>query len=77
MKPQYQSLLDAGYRAITYSGDSDMAVNFLGSEWFVDSLNRKETVKYRKWTHENQVAGYVHQYEGITYCTIKVSYNTD
>lgn len=72
MAPQYQSLLDAGYRAIVYNGDTDLACNFLGIEWFVNSLNREEIEEYRKWTHEGQVAGYVHQYKDLTYTTVKV-----
>lgn len=42
MTPFYKSLLARDLRALVYSGDADMACNFLGSETFVEALN--ETV---------------------------------
>lgn len=37
MKPQYQ-YLTSQVRGLVYNGDIDMACNFLGDEWFVESL---------------------------------------
>lgn len=37
MKPQYQ-YLTSQVRGLIYNGDIDMACNFLGDEWFVESL---------------------------------------
>ncbi|KAF6087728.1 cathepsin A [Phyllostomus discolor] len=42
MHPQYLKLLaPQKYRILLYNGDVDMACNFMGDEWFVDSLNQK------------------------------------
>ena len=39
MAPQYYKALDRKLRILVYNGDVDMACNFLGDEWFVDSLH--------------------------------------
>nr|XP_014349153.1 PREDICTED: lysosomal protective protein-like isoform X2 [Latimeria chalumnae] len=37
----YQKLLAMGLRVLVYNGDTDMACNFLGDQWFVQSLSLK------------------------------------
>lgn len=41
MKEVYLKLLSLGLRALVYNGDTDMACNFLGDQWFVEDLDMK------------------------------------
>ncbi|XP_051884131.1 lysosomal protective protein-like [Pristis pectinata] len=67
----YLALLSKGLRVLVYNGDTDMACNFLGGNWFVRALNQVKTVDYQPWICNNQVAGYYEQYENLTFLTVK------
>jgi len=69
--PIHQQLLANGYRILIYSGDADMCVPNTGSEAWTSSLNLPLLEEWRPWFVNNQVAGYVRSYEGLTYATIK------
>ncbi|XP_057359013.1 lysosomal protective protein isoform X3 [Manis pentadactyla] len=88
MNSQYLKLLTAQkYRILLYNGDVDMACNFMGDEWFVDSLNQKlqaaksflvgqVEVQRRPWLVDygdsgEQIAGFVKEFSHIAYLTIK------
>lgn len=58
---------------LVYNGDTDMMCNFLGDEWFVDDLNAKVVADYKPWRVNNQVAGFIKEFKGITYMTVKGS----
>ena len=65
-------------RVVVYNGDVDMACNFLGDEWFVDSLGRTLKTPRKSWMYKaeddtDQVAGYVKEFDLITFVTVRVS----
>ncbi|XP_062242317.1 cathepsin A-like [Platichthys flesus] len=71
MKDVYLKLLSLGLRALVYNGDTDMACNFLGDQWFVEDLGIKATTKYQHWIHEEQIAGFYQQFGNVTFLTVK------
>lgn len=71
VKDVYLKLLSLGVRALVYNGDTDMACNFLGDQWFVEDLGQKVTTKYQSWIHDAQIAGFYQQFANITFLTIK------
>jgi len=66
----FPELLD-NYRALIYNGDTDLACNFLGDQWAVASLGRPLKRDRRPWYVEQQVAGFVDEYDKISFTTIK------
>uniref|UniRef100_A0A8B9REG4 Carboxypeptidase n=1 Tax=Astyanax mexicanus TaxID=7994 RepID=A0A8B9REG4_ASTMX len=78
VKKQYLKLLGAmKYRILVYNGDVDMACNFLGDEWFVESLQQKVEVQRRTWLYFNgqnqQVGGFVKEFTNLAFLTVKGS----
>ncbi|XP_036387120.1 lysosomal protective protein [Megalops cyprinoides] len=78
VKKQYLKLLGAlKYRVLVYNGDVDMACNFLGDEWFVESLQQEVQVKRRPWLYNNgesqQVGGFVKDFSNLAFLTVKGS----
>ncbi|XP_029000461.1 cathepsin A-like [Betta splendens] len=71
VKAVYLKLLSLGLRALVYNGDTDMACNFLGDQWFVEDLGLKATTKYQSWRYEDQIAGFFQQFGNITFLTVK------
>ncbi|KAK5614203.1 hypothetical protein CRENBAI_007862 [Crenichthys baileyi] len=71
MKEVYLKLLSLGLRALVYNGDTDMACNFLGDQWFVEDLGFKATSSYQHWIHDHQIAGFHQQFGNITFLTVK------
>ncbi|KAF7645530.1 hypothetical protein LDENG_00202530 [Lucifuga dentata] len=78
VRKQYLKLLGAlKYRILIYNGDVDMACNFMGDEWFVESLDQEVEVKRRPWkyidTNGQQVGGFVKEFSNIAFLTVKGS----
>ncbi|XP_031702447.1 lysosomal protective protein [Anarrhichthys ocellatus] len=71
VKEVYLKLLSLGLRALVYNGDTDMACNFLGDQWFVEDLGLKPTTRYQAWLHDKQIAGFYQQYGNLTFLTVK------
>ncbi|KAH9509418.1 hypothetical protein Btru_045848 [Bulinus truncatus] len=76
VKPQYLKAVDRKLRILVYNGDIDMACNFLGDEWFVDSLGLSNPQERRKWYYKaadgtTQVAGFVKTFDFLTFATIR------
>ncbi|XP_062403059.1 lysosomal protective protein-like [Sardina pilchardus] len=69
----YQVLLQQDLQLLVYNGDVDMACNFLGGKWFVESLNQQVVSQYQPWYYQDQIAGYFQQYQKITFMTVKGS----
>ncbi|XP_039972248.1 lysosomal protective protein isoform X2 [Xiphias gladius] len=78
VRKQYLKLLSAlKYRVLVYNGDVDMACNFMGDEWFVESLHQEVAVQRRPWHYNNedglQVGGFVKEFDNIAFLTVKGS----
>ncbi|KAM5125325.1 lysosomal protective protein-like, partial [Mantella aurantiaca] len=76
MKDHYLKLLGTmKYRILVYNGDVDMACNFLGDQWFVDSLQQKLQVQRRPWLYKDgdkqQIGGFVKEFSNLSFLTIK------
>ncbi|XP_015683311.1 lysosomal protective protein [Protobothrops mucrosquamatus] len=77
MNDQYLKLLSTGkYRILLYNGDVDMACNFLGDEWFVESLQQKVEVARRPWIFtdedgQDQIGGFMKEFTNIAFLTVK------
>uniref|UniRef100_G3NFZ3 Carboxypeptidase n=1 Tax=Gasterosteus aculeatus aculeatus TaxID=481459 RepID=G3NFZ3_GASAC len=78
VRKQYLKLLHAlKYRVLVYNGDVDMACNFMGDEWFVESLNQQVEVLRRPWLYVDedgqQIGGFVKEFDNIAFLTVKGS----
>uniref|UniRef100_A0A9J7Z3C0 Carboxypeptidase n=1 Tax=Cyprinus carpio carpio TaxID=630221 RepID=A0A9J7Z3C0_CYPCA len=73
----YKRLDGNKYRVLVYNGDVDMACNFLGDEWFVESLQQQVQVQRRPWIYFNgetqQIGGFVKEFTNIAFLTVKGS----
>nr|XP_050024146.2 lysosomal protective protein-like [Dermacentor andersoni] len=75
MREVVQDLAESGQlKALVYNGDVDMACNFLGGDWFVNSLGYEPTSEYRMWHVGQVIAGFVQNFEhDVIFVTVKGS----
>ncbi|ETO35696.1 hypothetical protein RFI_01367 [Reticulomyxa filosa] len=74
MEQVYKNIfaLDSTVYAFVYNGDTDLACNFLGDEWFVDDLQGVDgDDNYRTWMLDNQIAGWTKDYAKISFVTVR------
>ncbi|XP_067651219.1 lysosomal protective protein-like [Haliotis asinina] len=81
VRDEYLKVLKAKKRVLVYNGDVDMACNFMGDEWFVDSLAQKYAQSRTPWYYTaadktKQVAGFAKGFENLVYVTVKGSGHT-
>ncbi|CAI9744246.1 protective isoform X1 [Octopus vulgaris] len=73
---QYLKVIAAKKRILLYNGDVDMACNFLGDEWFLNSLKLTLVTPRKAWHYTSddgsqQIAGYVKQFQNVTFVTVR------
>ena len=55
-----------------FSGENDVVVSWIGTTRWINKLNMNIKTEYKQWHCENQVAGFVQEYEnGLVYVSIK------
>jgi len=65
-------VLAPNMRILYYSGDVDLAtVPFAETQRCLETMNRPITSKWKPWTINNEVAGYIEIYDTYTYATLK------
>ena len=70
----YPTILSSGIRVLIFSGDTDMAVPFNGNQAWINNLKLEIEKPWRQWRaydDTDNVSGYVINYKGLTFCTIK------
>ncbi|GAB1599618.1 lysosomal protective protein-like [Argonauta hians] len=76
MKLHYKALIGAKKRILLYNGDTDMACNFLGDQWFLNSLQIPVLSDKRPWMYTSsdgsqQVGGFVKHFENVTFISVR------
>ncbi|KAL6519746.1 Serine carboxypeptidase-like 26 [Orobanche minor] len=71
--PIYKKLTKQGLRIWIYSGDVDGRVPVIGSRYCIEALQLPLKTPWTYWFHNNQVAGGIVEYEGLTFITVRGS----
>jgi len=76
LRPFYAQLAnDKTMRLLVYNGDTDVSVNYLGSQNWTSHLGLRRLEQWRSWTLDGNraVAGMVTHYAGLDFVTIRGS----
>jgi cathepsin A (carboxypeptidase C) len=73
--PLWRFLIDHGVEGVIYHGDVDMACDFIGGLWAVESLQLPRKSPRSAWTvkGDDQTAGFVEDFGMLKYVTVKGS----
>ncbi|GLT48394.1 hypothetical protein SLA2020_220240 [Shorea laevis] len=71
--PIIQTLMSSGIRVWIYSGDTDSVVPVTSSRYAINTYNLPIKTPWRAWNTSNEVGGYVEEYEGLTFVTVRGS----
>eukprot|EP01004_Peranema_trichophorum_P006195 NODE_5026_length_1078_cov_43.672251_g4471_i0.p2 GENE.NODE_5026_length_1078_cov_43.672251_g4471_i0~~NODE_5026_length_1078_cov_43.672251_g4471_i0.p2 ORF type:complete len:146 (-),score=23.99 NODE_5026_length_1078_cov_43.672251_g4471_i0:147-584(-) len=80
MIPLYQKYIaNTNYKILHYSGDADTIVNFVGTETWIESLNRPVTKVHQGWYYPQewpkaggkQLGGWRQVWDRIAFVTVK------
>ena len=66
----YEELKHEGYKFLIFAGDTDGAVPSNGNQRWIRSLNWKRTQEWRPFYVNEQVGGYVEEFEPLTFGTV-------
>ncbi|KAL8167862.1 hypothetical protein V2J09_009361 [Rumex salicifolius] len=62
-----KSFINSTFRVLIYSGDQDLVVPYLGTEWWIMDLGLSVTGPWRPWFVDGQVAGYTEKFDHVPY----------
>eukprot|EP01114_Cavostelium_apophysatum_P010762 TRINITY_DN2487_c0_g1_i1.p1 TRINITY_DN2487_c0_g1~~TRINITY_DN2487_c0_g1_i1.p1 ORF type:complete len:455 (-),score=74.19 TRINITY_DN2487_c0_g1_i1:20-1384(-) len=69
--PLYENFFNEGLRILVYSGDVDAIVPYTGTRQWVNDLGRSILEPWRPYILDEQVAGYVTIFDGLTFATVR------
>ncbi|XP_047311374.1 serine carboxypeptidase II-2 [Impatiens glandulifera] len=67
----YRELIPSGLRIWIFSGDTDAVIPITSTRYSIDSLNLTTTSSWHAWYDDGQVAGWVQEYEGLTFVSVR------
>jgi carboxypeptidase C (cathepsin A) len=72
----YPFLIAFNMKILIYSGDVDAAVPFTGTRQWIANLNLTEVTGLNPWYVDGEVAGFVQEFAGLTFATVRGSGHT-